>query len=154
MKLKLVKVGLGVILSLLLMFFLKGPAVTYSEIYPELDYEAINGIYLMDAEPRVELGIVELSVDEIRQFQEIVKATTFRKKRIPNVSAFQRVASVHIYMSDWESTYSLDLDKTRPILGLYYNEMLMKQYYVEKDAAIIQFISNKLNEEGYNIGGA
>lgn len=131
---------IGCLLAIVLfIMFDKGPAVKVTEIFPELNIEAIDTVFVYDLALNV-----QLEPEEIDELKQLLARTDFKKKRISNANAFSPHAGIGFFTEGSDVHYTLKFDENRPIIGLSFDQNRMRQYVVEMEADILTFVDEKL----------
>ncbi|MBD8034886.1 hypothetical protein [Solibacillus ferritrahens] len=129
---------MAVLITILLIFFYSKRLLLFNEV-SEFDIANIESARI--SYPRG-LNLYELNSKELEQLRAILDSQEVRKKLIPNIQAFNSDSYIFINGKETETTYSINFDYKRNIIGISENRKPMDQYILKKDSELFFFVQN------------
>lgn len=83
-----------------------------------------------------------LNPKELEQLRAILGSLEVRKKLIPNIQAFNADSYLVITRKETETTYRINFDYKRNIIGIIEGHKNMEQYMLKNDAELFFFVQN------------
>ena len=74
----------------------------------------------------------DLNSKELEQLSAILSSLEIRKKLIPNIQAFNEDSYIVIREKETETTYTINFDYERNVIGIIKNGAPMEQYILKK----------------------
>lgn len=125
-------------IAVLIIVFYSKRLIAFSEV-TELDTANIESAQTSYPEG---LNWHDLTSEELEQLSAILDSLEVRKKLIPNIQAFNADSYIIIYSKETETTYRIEFDYERKIIGIIEDQKNMEQYIVDGDSELFLFVQN------------
>lgn len=129
---------LTLLIAILLIAFYSKRLQFFNEV-SELDVANIESAQVSYPEG---MNWYALNPEELEQLSAMLGSLEVRKKLIPNIQAFNADSYILIERKETETTYKINFDYERNIVGIKESHKNMKQYMLEKDSELFFFVQN------------
>ena len=145
---KKIRIGLVLIIICIVIFIFYNKRPLFFNEISELDVATMESVQISYPEG---MNWYDLNSKELEQLSAILSSLEIRKKLIPNIQAFNEDSYIVIREKETETTYTINFDYERNVIGIIKNRAPMEQYILKKDSELFFFVQNLIKDNVKNL---
>ena len=145
---KKIRIGFVLIIICIVIFIFYNKRLLFFNEVSEFDVATIENAQISYPEG---MNWYDLNSKELEQLSAILSSLEIRKKLIPNIQAFNEDSYIVIREKETETTYTINFDYERNVIGIIKNRAPMEQYILKKDSELFFFVQNLIKNNVKNL---